>query len=138
MKTRQDFILDTLRGYFLDPSTISINPDTGFCMYRGPNGTMCGIGKHIPDDKYEPKMDTEYGVENLLKSWPNCLSAEMVEQNLNPVQLATIQTIHDNLQNAIKTQVFGDLKHKITNCEKDCEVDLQELRDIINNKLKTN
>lgn len=27
------------------------------CLYRGPNGLMCGIGPFIPDEKYTPEME---------------------------------------------------------------------------------
>lgn len=28
-----------------------------FCLYRGPNGTKCAIGAHIPDELYLPEME---------------------------------------------------------------------------------
>lgn len=28
------------------------------CLYRGPDGTKCGVGFLIPDDRYSPDLDT--------------------------------------------------------------------------------
>ena len=35
------------------------------CLYRGPNGTSCAIGFHIPDELYKSEMEGK-GVVNLL------------------------------------------------------------------------
>lgn len=34
------------------------------CLYRGPNGLMCGAGPAIPDDQYDPRME-EKGVNSI-------------------------------------------------------------------------
>ena len=35
----------------------SIIAPMGTCLYRGPNGTKCGIGWSIPDEKYNQKFE---------------------------------------------------------------------------------
>ena len=32
--------------------------DRNSCAYRGPNGFKCAIGQAIPDEKYQPEMDS--------------------------------------------------------------------------------
>lgn len=33
--------------------------DGDACFYRGPNGTSCAVGCLIPDDQYDPNMDSQ-------------------------------------------------------------------------------
>lgn len=44
------------------------------CLYRGPDGTKCGIGQSLPDALYRPKMDTctmPLGIMQLLELYPD-------------------------------------------------------------------
>jgi len=38
------------------------------CVYRGPEGRKCAVGWLIPDEKYDPKFDTEiWGFQRIFK-----------------------------------------------------------------------
>jgi hypothetical protein len=38
----------------------AVDPDAlfGACLYRGPNGMSCAVGVLIPDELYDPEMET--------------------------------------------------------------------------------
>lgn len=69
-----------------------------YCMYRGPEGTKCGIGHLIPDDVYDPAMESK-PVLMLLESFPQALGFDPevdVWSNNNGVFLDSLQQCHDN------------------------------------------
>ena len=62
------------------------------CLYRGPAGTKCAIGFHIPDELYEPEMEG-IGVGNLLGHYPKLRPLfEGVSEGL----MVEFQVLHDN------------------------------------------
>ena len=67
------------------------------CMYRGPNGTKCGIGFLIPDELYDVKMEG-YAAEQIVKDYPLIHSAIVHNYGHDSVDnqvLSEIQEIHD-------------------------------------------
>lgn len=62
------------------------------CAYRGDNGTKCAVGCLIPDDQYDPNMET-LPVKTLLKVQPNALGFQPTPEQINV--LADLQTLHD-------------------------------------------
>jgi hypothetical protein len=51
-------IYEKSRTHLLTQNAKSHEPDNEHrCLYRGPNGLMCGAGPFIPDDKYVPEME---------------------------------------------------------------------------------
>ena len=61
------------------------------CLYRGPEGTRCAIGFHIPDDMYNLRMEGA-GVSNLLQNYPELKS---LFESVTPGLLSEMQTLHD-------------------------------------------
>lgn len=61
------------------------------CLYRGPEGTRCAIGFHIPDDMYNLRMEG-VGVSNLLQNYPELRS---LFESVTPGLLSEMQTLHD-------------------------------------------
>ena len=61
------------------------------CLYRGPEGTRCAIGFHIPDDMYNLRMEGA-GVSNLLQKYPELRS---LFESVTPGLLSDMQTLHD-------------------------------------------
>ena len=78
------------------------------CLYRGPEGTRCAIGFHIPDELYKPEMEGK-GVGNLLGHHPELrplfkgVSEELMEE---------LQLLHDN---DLGTSYFEEQVEKIAN-----------------------
>lgn len=64
------------------------------CRYRGDNGTMCAIGRHIPDDLYVTRMDVpdDSGVCILLQ---HIIDMVPFLQQFRYDFLATLQSFHD-------------------------------------------
>lgn len=62
--------------------------DRSGCMYRAPNGLKCAVGCLIPDDEYDPRMESRkvsrLGMFNL-----QCLNG------LNLNMLSNAQYVHD-------------------------------------------
>ena len=54
--TRQE-MFDIAAKHLLTQRVRSVDPVTGSCRYRGPQGRMCAIGPMIPDEKYSPDME---------------------------------------------------------------------------------
>lgn len=57
-------IFDTVAKHLFTQGVQSIEEDTGRCLYRGPNGTMCAAGALISDELYVPEIEG-YGVWTL-------------------------------------------------------------------------
>ena len=74
-----------------------INDHAKDCCYRNPNGLKCAIGALIPDELYNPRMDTDgecgpsMSVSRLLREFPE------LEEHV-PFDLAfQLQEAHDSL-----------------------------------------
>jgi hypothetical protein len=52
----QEFFDKSVRHLFAQKVPSIIN---GNCKYRGPNGTMCAVGCHIPDDLYKEEFENK-------------------------------------------------------------------------------
>lgn len=64
------------------------------CLYRTPDGLKCAIGCHIPDDKYDPKM--EFG-DHGPGSTPGFILQEVLGLDLIDIELANdLQNVHDD------------------------------------------
>lgn len=69
-----------------------INGQYGRCAYRGPNGAMCFIGCCIPDERYDPKFDSNFiGLHEVLHELPDVLATNNVRYD----QIRALQLIHD-------------------------------------------
>jgi hypothetical protein len=73
-----------------------------YCLYRGPSGRKCAAGWVIPDDEYDPRMDTEglngnsIGIKTLLGKDYCPLSIKLIE--IEPeimASLCALQELHD-------------------------------------------
>lgn len=53
----QQEIFNTVATKLLAQGVASASAD-GKCLYRGPNGTKCAAGHLIPDEKYNPSMES--------------------------------------------------------------------------------
>lgn len=69
--------------------------DQNNCMYRGPNGTKCGVGFLIPDSKYSPSF--ERSIPMVFEYGPNEVAqAAGVEERSDVYFLADLQKrLHD-------------------------------------------
>lgn len=65
-----------------------------FCQYRGCDGKKCAVGMFIPNEKYVPQMDDQYGpVSEVLEHHPDL-------RNILPLHtfgLMKFQSAHDTL-----------------------------------------
>lgn len=74
-----------------------------FCLYRTLNSNACAAGCFIPDELYNPQMETT-SIDRVVISWPQ------VEQHL-PLEIEAMvqmQTVHDNHQNGDVRDVLAD------------------------------
>lgn len=62
--------------------------ENGLCLYRGPNGTKCGVGILIPDDIYLPNIEGE-GVRFI------CEKYDIIPKNMTPMDIIIVQGYHD-------------------------------------------
>ena len=62
------------------------------CLYRGPNGTSCAIGFHIPDELYKPEMEGKE-VGNLLGHYPEL---RPLFKGVSDGLMLELQLLHDN------------------------------------------
>ena len=86
-------IFDTVVTHLLTQGVRSANGD--ICLYRGPNGTSCAVGCLIPDEMYEPEMDTGYSAISLIYSdrfkLPEYFNSD------NTKLLSRLQGFHDGI-----------------------------------------
>jgi len=67
--------------------------DSGMCRYRNEDGTRCAVGCLIPDELYDPRMET-HGFAQLIQEFRADLPDFMLEGQ-NPNLLARLQRVHD-------------------------------------------
>jgi hypothetical protein len=127
MQTRQDFILNTLLGYYKDPSTCAYEGDK--CVYQAENGNKCAFGQHIANGQYSYEME---GAD--ADAFLETLTPEAKAQQLDGHQWNTIQGVHDMWakQYYEKENNTANILAAISKCERYCGVDLSELETIVN------
>ena len=121
MKTKEQFVTDTLIGYIQDPTTCSINED-GRCQYQTKDGRKCAFGKYLKEYKEEYEdQSANFLLDQYLTS--DLLIPEAAEQNLNRKQWNAVQRFHDrvaehgpNLNDMWVKDVFDNLK-SVFECE---------------------
>lgn len=62
------------------------------CMYRADNGLMCAVGALIPEELYNPKMESD-SVEGIMHEFPE-IETFLGKENLD--LLSSLQTLHDD------------------------------------------
>jgi hypothetical protein len=122
---KQEFIINTLKPYFLDKSlcATALNEDSGttVCRYRTADGRKCAVGQHIPDEKYDQKIEGD-GISDEIM---DMMTKEAKQTISSQDEWTTIQLIHDGLAQNTK-----DLLRRIYDCEVACTVDLTELKEL--------
>lgn len=84
-------IFNTVSLHLINQRCKSVDEQSYFCCYRGPNGLKCAIGCLIPDNMYIKKMDNGYNVMQLVAEF------NLPEYfNDNSELLKLLQIVHDN------------------------------------------
>lgn len=120
--TRQEFIINNLKPYFLDPSTCGY--ENGACKYKTKDGRMCVFGKNLV--KYHKSWENLSSYELIDGYGESILTEEAAAQNLSSDQWQAIQEVHDQL--ATNPNLT---KRRIEFLEIECEVDLTELKELL-------
>lgn len=75
--------------------------ENGVCRYRGPAGTKCAIGALIPDELYDPEIESK-SIANVLWQWPKIaeyLVGDVKPRNSDEEEafriLRELQGVHD-------------------------------------------
>lgn len=98
-RTRQELFDNAFKGV-IDQGRPAYDDAADSCMYRGPDGTKCGIGHSIPNSKYRKSMENRGASADLV------LTAARIaeEDSAFAVQL---QGCHDNAAHeALSTKDF--------------------------------
>ena len=125
MKTRQEFIIDTLKPYFINSSTRGVRRQGGVCVYLSDNGNKCPIGIHMKRGEWQQYRGTASTLFNRYKM-ADILTDEALEQKFSITQWHSIQRIHDNM-------IESDHLIEIEDCENECAVNLSELKELQKN-----
>ena len=83
-----DFLEDTVKYYSEDISRRAVKNSS--CRYRTNDGRKCAIGRFIPDDLYNEKIE-EHCIDEIFKY--KCIPDELKELGVN--FLRNIQHLHD-------------------------------------------
>ena len=78
------------------------------CLYRGPDGTKCAIGFHIPDELYESEMEGK-GVGNLIVHYPEL---KPLFKGVSEGLMIEFHGLHDS---DLGTSYFEGMVEKIAN-----------------------
>ena len=88
-------IYNTVCKHLLSMSDRSREPETGICVYRGPNNTKCAAGILIPDKLYKPHMEGR-DFNTLCVDFPEIDALfSIAEQEL----ILHLQNVHDDCVN---------------------------------------
>lgn len=94
MTTEQE-IFDKAVQHLLTQKDRSYDRERAICMYRGPNGLMCGAGPFIKDEAYTDRMEGKpIGV--VVHRWPEAFNVDLTNDRIRAM-LTHIQSIHDNV-----------------------------------------
>jgi len=87
---RLAFLNETVEFYSQDPKRrrAVLMEMTPRCRYRTDDGRKCAIGRHIPDDLYEPEMEGELRPKII-----DALPSEISE--FGKLFLLAVQNLHD-------------------------------------------
>jgi hypothetical protein len=113
---KQEFIINTLKPYFLDKNTCAV--EDGKCSYRTSDGKKCAVGKYIPDSKYWD------GIE--LKVLEEVLPFVSSEVELSLQEWKLVRSVHDDLGLGFPTASLRGLAE----IEVWSKVDLTELKEL--------
>ena len=87
------FLEDLVNYYGEDNSRRAVEENTverAICRYRTRDGRKCAIGRYIPDDKYDPRIE---GKSTCSSEVMSLLSSDI--QKMTKSFLATCQNLHD-------------------------------------------
>ena len=73
----------------------SYDSTTGYCLYRGPNGTRCAIGILIPDKLYNPGMEKS-SIDSVLTNFPKLADYLESKSMEDRVFMYKLQSCHDD------------------------------------------
>ena len=129
---KKQFIIDTLKPYFLDSTLCAVEGNT--CKYLTKVGKTCAIGRHL--DPTHPNyrkvshtrgdvfiLHGRYNLNNVLKS-----EAKYI---LSIDEWRAVQVIHDNLADSFSN--IPDIVFSIDALEKITHTDLSELKSLLIN-----
>lgn len=122
MKTKKQFIIDTLAPYLKDRSLCAMGDQQ--CLYLTKDGKKCAFGKYMQEGPWQQDLDTADGVLEMYGA-KNVLTPEAYEQNLSVVEWRAIQTVHDTLA----YQWEGPCA--IEDLEEVTKIDFSELKDLV-------
>jgi hypothetical protein len=94
MKSKKQFILDTLLPYKENPKSCAIGDDG--CMYLMEDGRKCAVGKHMLKGEWQSSMGNvecvfrNFGEKKVLKKYA-------IMQKLTNKQWCSMQAYHDML-----------------------------------------
>lgn len=105
-------LFDRVKTHLLTQMEKSEGPYNGngddICKYRGENGLKCAVGGIIPDDKYDPSIETYVLDRNMWANEEETLEPgeiklkqiliEVGVEEENTDLLADLQTVHDSYQ----------------------------------------
>jgi hypothetical protein len=127
--TKQQFIINTLKPYFLDMNRCGYDMVLNECRYLTSEGKTCAVGKWLDKNNCNYKkiingnmkviaVNTKYGLDNVL--------VEEAKNMMNIHEWQLVQNIHDNLA---KGHLDYSLEY-IQVLEKECNINLVELKDL--------
>lgn len=125
MKTKQQFLIDSLKPYLLDRNLCGIGAD-GTCRYQTIEGKKCAIGQYIRPELYNREIEATY-LSDLLEM--DIFTPEFTEQHLTRNEAEKMQRVHDAWAGK---SPLGNIIDNITQLENEAEVDLTELKELIN------
>lgn len=111
MPTKQE-TFDKTVAHLRKQGRRAIDPETGQCMYRAPDGCMCAAGCHIPDDRYDPCFEDQ----EIEVSSDSELTRLMRELGHDIELLVDLRNVHDNRSVREWEEEFSSVakKHNLT------------------------
>jgi len=106
MRTAQE-LFDTVATHLIKQGKKSFSKETGYCLYRGPDGMKCAIGCLIPDSDYSIHFECN-DLRQLLNSGK--LPKNLVEEfTYCKSMLEELQRLHDNEEPNVWKKRLADI-----------------------------
>jgi hypothetical protein len=108
-------IFDKVVEHLAKQGRHSLSRNKLHCLYRGPDGLMCAVGCLIPDEMYDPTIESQTISDIILA--PSSLRTHLPSYfNGNIILLGDLQIAHDrskDLESLLTLLIDISIRHKL-------------------------
>jgi hypothetical protein len=133
--SKQEFFIEQLKPYFLDPTICGYDFGIKSCRNITPEGKKCVFGKNLTEEFINSNFSQYDTADELLSNHGFEILIEESRGELNVDEWVMLQQIHDRLayysMDNMDITIKDNLLTKISYVENRLDIDLSELKNLI-------